>query len=138
MSAYDGSKAQQAHELLSLIQKLTAVSRDPHSQGFLLRITDAATGEALGHARASQDVANAVQAALESMLAYAEADRPEKLSSAAQDATGHSELAAAINDVFADIDPVALLSDVVDAPDPDASALAYEDLLGDVNGGDLL
>lgn len=129
MAEYEGSKAQQAHEIGRLLQQLTAVSRDMDGAGFLFRIVDAETGEVHGNARASQDVANAVQAALESMLRYAEADRPERMSGAAEDTTANPELAADVEDVFAALDPISLLDDVLESSNPRGAAQAYEDLV---------
>ncbi|MFF2411762.1 hypothetical protein [Streptomyces sp. NPDC058092] len=49
--------------------------------------------------------------------------------SAAAVAHNHSQIYAAVQDLFDDLDPQSLLDDVFNSPDADASLTAYEQLV---------
>ena len=148
MTSYDGSKAQRAHEILNLLQQLTALSDEPGEDGFLFRLVESGNREVFGNAYVSPRVMNALKAALESMLRCAQADRqaagraeeiPSGEWSAAAVAQNDPDLYAQVTDLFEEIftenAPASFLNDVLNAPDPKKSAIAYEDLTGESDGG---
>lgn len=75
--------------------------------------------------------------AVDSLNAYVGSERQTKPSSATVFATQHPQLAAELVDAFAEVDPISLLDDVLNSPNPGKSAEAYEDLVtGETDGGD--
>jgi hypothetical protein len=156
MADYNDSRAAQAHQILNLLQQLTAISSRPDEDGVLFRLVQSGNRDVLGNAYVSQRVMTALQTALESMLAVAQADqrmlermkaeadgrqaavsREEIASgewSAAAVAQNDPHLYAEVTDFFDSIDPISLLDDVFRSDRPGDAADAYEEMTGEWNG----
>ncbi|MFD9249483.1 hypothetical protein [Streptomyces bottropensis] len=156
MAEHDDNRAAQAHQILNLLQQLTELTSRPDEDGVLFRLVQSGNRDVLGNAYVSQRVMTALQTALESMLAVAQADQqmiqrmkaeadgrrsavsceeiPSGEWSAAAVAQNDPQLYADVTDVFDAIDPISLLDDVFRSDRPGDAADAYEEMTGEWNG----